>query len=106
MIHVPFIHFYIWLYTNILNFNLSSNSLGLANDFANLIFAIQRSFVFIFSIDTSLSLKQQAVEMGVLFTLFIAYPILLILSSIFNEILEKPFLSLRSKYLDKNNKIT
>jgi len=106
MIHVPFIHFYIWLYTNILNFNLSSNSLGLANDFANLIFAIQKSFVFIFSIDTSLSLKQQAVEMGVLFTLFIAYPILLILSSIFNEILEKPFLSLRSKYLDKNNKIT
>lgn len=99
IIHIAYIHFYIWFFTNIINFNLSSSAMGLGNIFQNLIFTIQGIILKILNIDTSLSLKQQAVDGGVFFTLFFAYPILILISSIFYEIIEKPFLSMREKYL-------
>ena len=82
-----------------INFNVSSSAMGLGNIFQNLIFTIQGIILKILNIDTGLSLKQQAVDGGVFFTLFFAYPILIFISSVFYEILEKPFLSLREKYL-------
>ena len=99
IIHIAYIHFYIWFYTNMINFNVSSSAMGLGNIFQNLIFTIQGIILKILNIDTGLSLKQQAVDGGVFFTLFFAYPILIFISSVFYEILEKPFLSLREKYL-------